>query len=100
MYAVVSLFDEPTTEAVKNVWTELANDFGVRHLSDVLPYPHFSYQIAQQYEEQELVGHVEDLAQQATPFQIQSLASLWQDGNGPQKGRYGADRLFVLGNRH
>ncbi|HEX6557257.1 MAG TPA: 2'-5' RNA ligase family protein [Ktedonobacteraceae bacterium] len=72
MHAVVSLFDEPTTEAVKNVWTELANDFGVRHLSDVLPYPHFSYQIAQQYEEQELVGHVEDLAQQATPFQIQA----------------------------
>ncbi len=46
MHAVVSLFDEHTTEAIKNLWTELANDFGVRQLAEMLPYPHFSYQIA------------------------------------------------------
>jgi 2'-5' RNA ligase len=72
MHAVVSLFDEHITEAVKSLWRELANDFGVRHLADVLPYPHVSYQIAGQYEEQELVRRVEDLARQATPFHIQA----------------------------
>ena len=72
MHAVVSLFDEHITEAFKYLWRELANDFGVRQLADVLPYPHVSYQIAGQYEEQELVRRVEDLARQATPFQIQA----------------------------
>ncbi|SRR5579884_1324010 len=72
MHAVVSLFDERITEAVKQLWAELANDFGVRHLADVLPYPHFSYQIAGQYEERELVRRVEELAGRATLFQIQA----------------------------
>ena len=70
MHAVVSLVDEATIEAVQNLWRELANDFGIRHLADVLPYPHVSYQIAEQYEEQDLLRHVADVARQTTPFQI------------------------------
>ena len=42
MHAVVSLFGEHTTEAVKNLWTELATDFGIRQLAEALPYPHFT----------------------------------------------------------
>ena len=51
MHAVVSLCDKPTTKAVKTLWAELANDFGVGHLAEVLPYPHVSYQIARHYDE-------------------------------------------------
>jgi 2'-5' RNA ligase len=72
MHAVVSLFDEHTTKAVKNLWTELANDFGVHHLAEVLPYPHFSYQIARHYDESQLTSLVEQLAHQATPFSLQA----------------------------
>ena len=72
MHAVVSLFDEDTTEAVKNLWRELANDFGVRQLAEVLPYPHVSYQIARHYDESQLTSLVEQLAHQATPFPIQA----------------------------
>lgn len=72
MHAVVSLFDEHTTKAVKNLWTELAHDFGVRHLAEVLPYPHFSYQIARHYDESQLTSLVEQLAHQATPFSLQA----------------------------
>lgn len=72
MHAVVSLFDEHITEEVKHLWTELAKDFGVHQLADMLPYPHVSYQIAGQYEEQELVRRVENLARQTRPFHIQA----------------------------
>jgi hypothetical protein len=72
MHAVVSLCDEPTTKAVKNLWAELANDFGVGHLAEVLPYPHVSYQIARHYDEAHLTNLVEQLAHQATPFSLQA----------------------------
>jgi 2'-5' RNA ligase len=72
MHAVVSLCDESTIKAVKNLWTELANDFGVRHLAEVLPYPHVSYQIARHYDESQLTSLVEQLAHQATPFFLQA----------------------------
>jgi 2'-5' RNA ligase len=72
MHSVVSLFDEHITKIVQDLWVELANDFGVRQLAELIPYPHVSYHVAQQYEEQELVKHVEALAWQATPFQIQT----------------------------
>jgi len=72
MHAVVSLVDEQTTHAVKNLWTELAADFGVRQLAEVLPYPHFSYQIARHYDEAQLTHLVEQLAHQATPFPLQA----------------------------
>jgi 2'-5' RNA ligase len=70
MHAVVTLCDEPTTKAVKNLWAELANDFGVGHLAEVLPYPHVSYQIARYYDEAQLTNLVEQLAHQATPFSL------------------------------
>jgi len=72
MHAFVSLCDEPTTKAVKNLWAELTNDFGVGHLAEVLPYPHVSYQIARHYDEVHLTNLVEQLAQQATPFSLQA----------------------------
>ena len=72
MHAVVSLCDEPTTKAVNNLWAELANDFGVGHLAEVLPYPHVSYQIARHYDEAQLTNLVEQLAHQATPFSLQA----------------------------
>jgi len=71
MHAVVSLFDEHITQAIKNLWTELANDFCVRHLAEVLPYPHVSYQIARHYDESQLTSLIEQLAHQATPFPLQ-----------------------------
>ena len=72
MHAVVSLCDEPTTKAVKNLWAEFANDFGVGHLAEVLPYPHVSYQIARHYDEAQLTNLVEQVAHQATPFSLQA----------------------------
>ena len=50
----------------------MANDFGVRQLAEVLPYPHFSCQIASHYDEAQLTSLVEQLAHQAIPFPIQA----------------------------
>jgi 2'-5' RNA ligase len=83
MHAVVSLFDEHTTQAVKNLWTELAADFGIRQLADVLPYPHFSYQIARHYDEVRLTHLVEQLVHQATPFPLQTAGLASFTGSHP-----------------
>jgi len=70
MHGVVSLLDEQHILAVKDLWEELRRDFSVRRLAEILPYPHFSYQIAQQYDEQQLVARVEDLARRTAPFSV------------------------------
>ncbi|MDQ2904207.1 MAG: 2'-5' RNA ligase family protein [Chloroflexota bacterium] len=70
MHAVVSLLDEEHTRATKELWTELERDFGVRRLSVILPYPHYSYQVARQYDEQQLVVHTEELARRTAPFRV------------------------------
>ncbi|MDQ2717329.1 MAG: 2'-5' RNA ligase family protein [Chloroflexota bacterium] len=67
---MISLLDEEHTRAIKELWTELDRDFGVRRLSIILPYPHYSYQVARQYDEQQLVACIEDLARRTAPFRV------------------------------
>lgn len=70
MHAVISLLDEQHILAVKDLWAELERDFGIRMLAQRVPYPHFSYQIAQHYEEQQLLARIEDLARRTAPFSV------------------------------
>ncbi|MEO6889414.1 MAG: hypothetical protein ABI456_09040 [Ktedonobacteraceae bacterium] len=75
MHAVVSLLDEEHTRAIKELWAELERDFGVRKLSVILPYPHYSYQVARQYDEQQLVARTEELARRTAPFRVTATRS-------------------------
>lgn len=70
MHGVLSLLDEEHIEAVKDLWVELQRDFGVSSLVEKVPYPHFSYQIASDYDEQQLVSRVREIAQQTKPFYV------------------------------
>jgi 2'-5' RNA ligase len=70
MHGVVSLLDESHTRIISDMWRELEKDFGVRQLAHLVPFPHFSYQIARHYEEKLLVTRLEYLAGQIPSFSI------------------------------
>lgn len=70
MHGIVSLLDEVHTRIVSNMWRELEKDFGVRQLGQLVPFPHFSYQIAHYYEEEQLVANLEHLARDLTSFTV------------------------------
>ncbi|HXY47529.1 MAG TPA: 2'-5' RNA ligase family protein [Thermoplasmata archaeon] len=64
---VVSLLDRNATEKVARTWARLEQEFGVRGVL-AMPYPHFSYQIAQGYERPALDDTLTRLARGTPPF--------------------------------
>lgn len=72
MHGIVSLLDEEHDAEVKGLWREMAGEFGIGTLADRLPYPHFSYQVVQDYDERRLVERLEVLTQQEEPFRVRA----------------------------
>ena len=71
MNGVVSLLDEQHHRLVEALWAELAERFGLRG-AYVAPFPHFSYQIAPQYDADLLKRMLEDVAARQPIFQVQT----------------------------
>jgi len=71
MYGVVSLLDEQHDKLVEALWAELAERFGLRGVS-VTPFPHCSYQVAEQYAVSALEGILREVAARTAPFQAQT----------------------------
>lgn len=53
MHGIVSLLNEDIYKQVKTIWHELENKCGLTGIK-VTPYPHFSWQIAKDYNWSEL----------------------------------------------
>jgi 2'-5' RNA ligase len=70
MHAVISLLDETRSQALKELWSELARHCGVHALSTLVPFPHFSYQIAHHYNEKQILTRLEAIARHTPPFQV------------------------------
>jgi 2'-5' RNA ligase len=70
MQGVISLLDEQHDTLVRELWAELAGRFGLG--AYVTPIPHFSYQIAAQYDSALLAGILERAASRAAPFHVQT----------------------------
>ena len=71
MHGVVSLLDQDHYKKVETLWAELACTFGLRKTLAV-PYPHFSYQVAGDYDLSRLEPILADLAQQQSPFLVKT----------------------------
>ncbi len=69
MFGVVSLLDPPATEKVHAAWSKLEHDFGTRGVR-IIPYPHFSYQIARGYDRSAVERTLVRLAGEIAPFEI------------------------------
>src|SRR5690349_2717404 len=71
MHAVVSLVDEEHYHLVEALWAELEEEFGVRGVY-VTPFPHFSYQVAPEYDVERLEPILARLAQATRPFRVRT----------------------------
>jgi 2'-5' RNA ligase len=71
MHGIVSLLDDQHYQLVENLWAELKREFAVEGVY-VTPYPHFSYQIASNYNVEQLEDILHNFASHHTPLQVQT----------------------------
>jgi hypothetical protein len=69
MHGIVSLLPEPFYAQVSSIWDELSDRHGL-HGVRVTPFPHFSWQIAQEYPSPALEETLQMVADEAAPLRI------------------------------
>ncbi len=67
MHGLVSLLPDPFYKQVESTWQRLESEMGLRGIR-VTPYPHFSWQIAEDYDLDRLQPILEQIASQTKPF--------------------------------
>jgi 2'-5' RNA ligase len=67
MHGLVSLLPDPFYQKVESTWQTLESEMGLRGIR-VTPYPHFSWQIAEDYDLDRLQPILEEIASQTKPF--------------------------------
>lgn len=72
MHGIVSLLDNVTDHRIRVLWDELKHRFGVQQLVERVPFPHFSYQIAAAYDEDQLDDALRDFAARHAPFAVRT----------------------------
>ena len=71
MNAIVSILDKHHYQMVEDIWAKLERELAVRGVYNT-PYPHFSYQIAQRYDVEQLELILQHFASNSTPFQVRT----------------------------
>jgi 2'-5' RNA ligase len=79
---VVSLLDAGATGRIRETWTKLERELGLRGVL-VMPYPHFSYQIAGGYDRAAAETTLSQLAQEIAPFEIRTKGLATFEGEWP-----------------
>ena len=69
MHGLVSLLPEPFYQRVESAWKTLEDEVGL-HGIRVTPYPHFSWQIAEDYDLEQLHSSLEQIAAKTKPFRV------------------------------
>ncbi len=69
MHGIVSLLDDKHYQLVEELWAELEREFSVRGVY-ATPYPHFSYQVAAQYDIETLEPVLQNIAENSSPFHV------------------------------
>jgi 2'-5' RNA ligase len=71
MQGVVSLLDDQHYARVEAIWEELGQKFDVRGMY-VTPYPHFSFQVAEVYDDAACEHFLKGLAARTRPFRVKT----------------------------
>ncbi len=50
MQGIASLLDDASAQAVRALWAELEGEHGLREVARIVPYPHVSYHLAEDYD--------------------------------------------------
>ncbi len=72
MQAVISALDDQSGRLVQDIWSELAQDFGVRTTSVRVPIPHLTYLGAAAFEREQVEGKLRQIAAETAPFVIET----------------------------
>jgi 2'-5' RNA ligase len=81
-HGVVSLLDPGSSERVRRVWSRLETKFGLRGVL-IMPYPHFSYQIAAGYGREAIEARLRTVARDLPPFRVATTGLGQFDGPWP-----------------
>jgi 2'-5' RNA ligase len=71
MQGVVTLLDDRHYARVESLWEELGQKFDVRGMY-VTAFPHFSYQVAEAYDERACELYLKELAARTEPFRVRT----------------------------
>ncbi len=69
MHGLVSLLPEPFYQRVEGIWQSLESEVGLSGIR-VTPYPHFSWQIAEDYDLERLKPILGQIASRTKPFAV------------------------------
>ena len=69
--AVVSLLDSAASDRVSSIWKGLEHRLGLRGIF-VMPYPHFTYHVAADYDRESLEPALDDLSRSIAPFEVRT----------------------------
>ena len=81
-HGVVSLLDPGATMRIRETWEKIERALGLCGVR-VMPYPHFSYQIAGGYDRSALETSLSQLADRTAPFQIHTTGLASFEGPWP-----------------
>lgn len=71
MHGIVSLLDNDHNQLVEELWADLEREFSV-HGVYVTPYPHFSYQVAQDYDVDKIEPVLQRITSNITTFKVRT----------------------------
>jgi len=69
MHGIVSLLDDQHYQLVEDLWMELKSEFAVEGVY-ITPYPHLSYQVATDYNVEQLENILHSFASGHAPFHV------------------------------
>jgi 2'-5' RNA ligase len=71
MHGIVSLLPQPYYGEVEKLWDQLEKDFGLTGIR-VTPFPHFSWQIGETYDESLLQDVLDDISKNSSSITVQT----------------------------
>jgi len=82
VHGIVSLLDSEYTAKVEAMWQELEEDCGLTGIS-ITPLPHFSWQIAEDYNWNKIKSLLEQLSAEIKPFSVKTCGLAIFTGDSP-----------------
>lgn len=82
MHGVVSLLDDEHTSQVESIWSEMRAALGIEKVCQT-PFPHFSYHVSAEYNVDELIPVLDQLAQKTTAFIVRTAGLAFFTGSAP-----------------
>ena len=71
MQAVISLLPEPYNAQVERIWNHLEDRFGLKYIR-ITPIPHFTWQLGEGYQEENVLSFLNELALRLEPFEVRT----------------------------